>query len=255
MKIRTAKDVEILDQRIKDELGIDVSKYRNEEVVENFVSILVFPQYIIKWVVRPLFFSLIAYLIGFGIFDLVHIEYLLYATIGFSLFLIPGALLGLLFLLWKMKKDIWGIADYSLDIMETAIGDIKLVNSQIDIDNKQEVHSLLFNGVIHIVTIPVLSGVISEKVPFVGWIVNKLVKKVLTLVSDQFIFDQDLLLSDPVNLDASSNMAEKESQTIKSVSLSLKKLMDLSFGVAQFPLIVVFVISCLLLGGFIYLIN
>lgn len=32
MRIRTEKDVQLLDQKLKTELGVDVGKYRNEEV-------------------------------------------------------------------------------------------------------------------------------------------------------------------------------------------------------------------------------
>mgnify|MGYP001801556879 CR=1 FL=1 len=81
MKIRTSKDVEKLDKKIKEELGIDVQKYRNEEVVENFVQLLVFPEYVINWVIRPVLISLIILLIGFLTYNLVHIDYLLYGII------------------------------------------------------------------------------------------------------------------------------------------------------------------------------
>ena len=47
MKIRSQKDVDRLEEAIKMELGIDVSKYKNEEVVESFVELLVFPEYVI----------------------------------------------------------------------------------------------------------------------------------------------------------------------------------------------------------------
>ena len=40
MKIRTARDVEKLDLKIKEELGVDVKEYRNEEAVESLESSL-----------------------------------------------------------------------------------------------------------------------------------------------------------------------------------------------------------------------
>ncbi|MEM6699997.1 MAG: hypothetical protein AAF599_16460, partial [Bacteroidota bacterium] len=74
MKIRTSKDVEKLDKKIKEELGIDVQKYRNEEVVENFVQLLVFPEYVINWVIRPVLISIGIFIIGFFTLNLVHVE-------------------------------------------------------------------------------------------------------------------------------------------------------------------------------------
>ena len=40
MKIRTKKDVQKLQEKIKLELGIDVSKYKDEEVAENFSELI-----------------------------------------------------------------------------------------------------------------------------------------------------------------------------------------------------------------------
>ena len=158
MRIRTAKDVERLDNKIKEELGIDVSKYRNEEVVENFVELLVFPRYVFFWVLRPILISIGIFIIGFFLFDLVHIEYVIYGIIGLVLFLTSGILIGLLFFTWKMKKDIWGIVNYSLEIMKSSVQDLNQVNNQVTKENKKDVLGLLFKGIMHIVTIPLKSN-------------------------------------------------------------------------------------------------
>ena len=148
MKILTEKDVEKLDKRIKEEFGIDVQKYRNEKVVEKFVELLVFPEYVITWVIRPMLISGIIYLIGFKIFDLVHIEYLIYGIIGLFLFLGTGILVGLLLLTWRMKSDMLGIVNYTLEIMKTTVRDMNQINSQISKENRTEVFGLLFKGIL-----------------------------------------------------------------------------------------------------------
>jgi len=205
MRIRTAKDVEKLDDRIKEELGIDVQKYRNEEVVESFVELLVFPEYVITWVIRPILISFVIFLIGFFIFNLVHIEYFIYGVIGLVLFLSTGVLIGLLFLTWKMKSDIWGIVDYSLKIMKSAVNDMNQVNNQITISNRKDINGLLFKGIIHIVTIPMMSKIISNKVPFVGGIVNRIVKKILVLVSDKIKFNEENLTQELMEKEGKPN--------------------------------------------------
>ena len=82
---------------IRDRLGIDVQKYRNEAVVENFVELLVFPEYVIAWVIRPILIAIGIFILGFFIFDLVNVEYLNYGVIGLFLFLATGILIGFLF--------------------------------------------------------------------------------------------------------------------------------------------------------------
>lgn len=255
MRIRTTKDVEKLDNKIKEELGVDVQKYRNEEVVENFVELLVFPEYVITWVIRPILISIGIFIIGFFIFDLVHIEYIIYGVIGLILFLVNGILIGLLFLIWKMKSDIWGIVDYSLEIMKSAVNDMNQVNSQVTKENRKDVLGLLFKGIIHIVTIPMMSKVISEKIPFVGGIVNRIVKKVLILVSDKVKFDDENLKQELKKNEGESNAIQIYSSSISSVSKGLEKVMNFTFGVAQFPLKFGFVIIFLTLILFLYLIN
>ncbi|MDY8137497.1 hypothetical protein [Aquimarina sp. 2201CG5-10] len=255
MRIRTKKDIEKLDNKIKDELGVDVQKYRNEEVVENFVELLVFPKYIINWVIRPVLISIVIFIIGFFIFDLVHIEYVIYGIIGLILFLAAGILSGLLFLMWKMKSDMWGIINYSLEIMKSAVADINQVNSQVNKENRKDVLGLLFKGIIHIVTIPMISKVISGKVPFIGGIVNKIVKKILTLVSDKVKFDEEKLKQELNKGEGEPDALKAYLNSISSATKGLEKIMNFTFGVAQFPLKIGFVITLLFLVFFLYLIN
>ena len=255
MKIRTTKDVEKLDHKIKTELGIDVQKYRNEEVVESFVELLVFPEYVITWVIRPILLSILIFLIGFFIFDLVHIEYIIYGIIGLVLFLLTGILTGLLFLTSKMKSDMWGIVDYSLVIMKSAVSDMNQVNNQITKENRKDVLGLLFKGIIHIVTIPMLSKIIAEKVPFIGGFVNRVVRKVLILVSDRMKFDEENLKQELQKKEGASNALQTYSNSISLASYGLEKIMNFTFGIAQFPLKIGFGIIFLILSLFIYLIN
>ena len=255
MRIRTTKDVEKLDNRIKTELGIDVQKYRNEEVVESFVELLVFPEYVVTWVIRPIFIAILMFIIGFFIFDLVHIEFIIYGVIGLILFLITGILFGLLILTWKMKSDMWGIVDYSLEIMKSAVSDLNQVNSQISKENIKDILGLLFKGIIHIVTIPMMSKVISDKVPIVGGFVNRIVKKILTLVSDKVKFGEENLKQELRKKEGKPNAIQVYSNSISSVSNGLERVMNLTFGVAQFPLKLGFGIMALILILFLYLIN
>ncbi len=255
MKIRNEKDVELLEQTIKIELGIDVSKYRNEEVAENFVKLLVFPEYIFRWVLRPIIFAFIAFILGFLIIDLVHLEYLIYGLVGLGLFLLLGLTFGLLFLTWKMKKDMWGIINYSLNIMNDAVIDMNDVGDKMTPGNRKNVLGLLFKGIIHIVTIPMMSQAISENVPLVGRPVKAFVKKVLTLVADKVIFSEEDFQDQMEESKETDNPFELYSKIISGASRGLEKILDITFGVAQFPLALVFGIVLLVWYLFIRIIN
>ena len=255
MRIRTQKDVDILEDRIKTQLGVDVGKYRNEEVVETFVDLLVFPEYIIKWVIRPVFVALLIYIVGFKLLDLVHIEFLIYAVFGIGLFLSTGLLLGLILLLDRLRIDMWGVIDFSIGIMKEAVSDLKQANNSITDENRIENLGLLFKGIIHIVTIPLLSRAISQRVPFVGGIINVMTKKVLILVSDKIRFDGKKLNERLTKIDAPSNVYQDLSTDISSDASGLEKVLAVTFRIAKFPLLFGFICSFITLLIFIYLIN
>ncbi len=255
MKIRNDKDVQLLEETIKIELGIDVSKYRNEEVAENFVQLLVFPNYVFKWVLRPVFFAFVAYLLGFLLIDLVHVEYIIYALVGLGLFLLLGITFGLLFLTWKMKKDMWGIINYSLNIMNDAVIDLNEVGHQLTPENRKQVLGLLFKGIIHIVTIPMMSQAISENVPLVASPIKAFTKKVLTLVADKVIFSENDFEHQLRASEEMDNPFDTYSKIISGASKGLEKVVDVTFGVAQFPMAIIFTIVAIVWYVFIRIMN
>jgi len=254
MKIRTQADVEQLDERIKNELGIDVRKYRDEEVAENFMELLLFPQYIGSWVLRPVVLLLVLFVVGFFFIDLVHIEYLIYAVFGLALSLLTGLFLGLLLFTWRLKADLKGIVEYALGVMKSGATDLSQVSNKITPENRKDVMGLLFKGVIHIVTIPMMGEVAAQKVPLFGGTVKSLIKKVLNIVSDTVKFDETLLEAELNKEDSEPGFIETYTNSISSATTGLNSVMDKTMGVAQFPLKIGFIISAVSLMTFLYLI-
>lgn len=247
MKIRTEADVEVLDARIKEELGISVSKYKNEEVVETFVSMLVFPEYILSWTFKPVLLALLGYVVGFFVIDLVHVQYVLYAVIGLVLFLLVGLLLGLIFLTNQLKSDVLGIMGYSMGIMKSAAADIDTAKVNIPPEGRKDALRMLYKGIIHIVTLPMLTTAISAKIPLVGGLINRFVKKVIVALSDKITIDESMLQS---HVDGQAIIEDEASVVaIKAGNKSLAKVMDVTVGVAQFP----FKVLLYLFGGLLFL--
>ncbi len=254
MKVETNADVKELDERLKNELGIDVRKYRDEEVAENFMEILLFPQYIGSWVLRPIILLLILFFLGFFFIDLVHIEYLIYAVFGLALTLLTGLFLGLLLFTWRLKSDLIGIVEYALGIMKSGATDLSQVSNKITPDNRKEVLGLLFKGVIHIVTIPMMGEVASKKVPFFGGAIKSLLKRVLTIVSDTVKFDETLLEAELNKEDSEPGFIETYTNSISAATAGLNTALSKTMGLAQFPLKIGFLISMISLVTFLYLI-
>ena len=254
MKVKTKEDIEKLDLEIQEELGIDVKKYRNEEVVENFVDLLVFPEYIFTWTIKPILMAILIYIIGFFVVDLIHVEYIIYGLVGFVLFLITGILYGLLSLTKKMKLDLSEIIGYSLNMTKSAIKDYSQISTNLNPENKKEVLGLLFSGIVHVVTIPTLTQVISAKASIVGGMINKFVIRVFTLVSDRIDFDGEIDFDESDEQDKENKSLDAYIKTISSTSKGINKILNFTFKVGQFPLRIGFYICLSFLLLFIYLI-
>jgi len=233
MKIKSEQDVKILDQRIQSELGVDVKKYRNDEVVETFVSMLVFIEYFITWVIGPIVGALLLYGLGFWLLDLVHVEYGIYGLVGLILFLITGIFLGLLLL---------------------AKADTAEVMANMPAQQKKASTAMLFQGVLHLVTIPTLATVIEAKIPILGMIVSRFIKKVLTMVSNSLAKDEEILI-DP-NVSKADSQQEISQQRHKDASFGkIRKAISIPFGIARLPIKIFFYISLILLLLFLYIIH
>ena len=236
MKKNQMRDIEKLSETIKDELGIDIQKYRNAELAGKFIELLAFPKYISSQLIRPVSIYLGVFLFGFLIFDLAPIDYLVYGVLGFLLFLASGTLLGLLFLSGKMKTDITELLNYSLDIMNSIIMDLNTVSSQLRPEKRKDTLGLLFNGIIHIVTIPTMSEVIRDKIPFVGGYIAKLLTRTLVFISDRIKFDEGVFKPEVNSNEVKESTFETYLKSISNARLKVDKVLDTAFSLAQTPL-------------------
>ena len=251
MRIRNKKDVEALDKRIQDELGIDVKKYRNEEVVEQLTALLLFPRYVVRKVLRPMLIAVLLFVAGFFLPDLTTADYLLYGSIGFFLFMMTGGFISMLILVRKMKGDMWNIMDYSLDIMDGAVSDLHQAHHHVRSEDRVEAMSLLFHGIIHIVTIPMLAKGMTKGIPVIGKMVSRVAKRVLTRAADLLKFNEEKLQSELKKSEEEPNALQTYSKSIDMISNGLDKVMDITFGIAQVPLLVASAVSTIILALFV----
>ncbi|WP_103866809.1 MULTISPECIES: hypothetical protein [Aquimarina] len=254
MKIKTQEDVDSLDIKIQNELGIDLKKYRNPEVVENIMDLLLFPKYILNWTMRPVLISFVIYIIGYFIIDLVHIEYILYAIIGLVLFLITGVLAGLWFLTFKLKSDINAIIQYTLDILKSCVVDISKLSTNNLKENPKDTLQLLMKGITHIITIPVLTDVISKKIPLIGRLINSIIKRILISISNKLRFKSTEDTTVQTGEMTPSQIIEFYTKAVMGASNGLSTVLSISTHIVQLPIKISFGIIFSILMLFIYLI-
>lgn len=254
MKIRNEEDIAALDEKIKNDLGIDVRKYRNPEAIEGLVDLITFPKYAINWTIRPILLFFVFYIIGFFVIDLTRFEWILYALLGFVLFIASGWFGGLHYLISKIRSDVDGIADYSFDVMKASMQDLNIVGHQIGSANWTSNLGLLFKGVIHIVSIPVLTDVIGRKVPFVGRFLKGIVGRFLRVLSDQIDFDEAKLSAELEAEPDENKYLQIYTNSITTANKGTDKVLSFAAKAIQLPLKIGFIISFLFLALFIYLI-
>ena len=250
------KQAEILalKSRIKKDFDIDLEDYRNEEVVSNFVDLLIFPKYVFKWVVRPIAIAILLYIIGFFVLQFSHVDFLFYMVGGLVLFVLVGVFSGLLYLTFKIRDDIWGVIEYSFDILKKAIDDIGDVGRNMKNGNKKNILGLLFTGVIQVVTIPLLTKVIKNKVPVLGSSIAGVFNKVLSIVSSSVVFKNDDYTSNTPH-NPEEPISSSKLHSISKVSDGVENVLENTFKVVQWPLKLAVIIFALVLVIFVYLVN
>lgn len=256
MKIRTQTDIDNLDRRIQDELGVDIKKYRDEEVVENLVELMNFPVYVTNWTLRPILYSFIAFLIGFLLIDLENkFEYVIYTAAGFCLFLSVGGTFGLILLVRKLKLDIWRIIEYTIDLLKSVVADIDKIKNQISPKSRRSVFTLVFKGIIHIIVIPFWAVAFTEGIPIIGRPIKWIVVQILSFISDQLKLEE---IRTAVELNESKNKKDfltTQSEIFLEESSQLKKALSFSLNIAQLPLIFYFFVSLIFLSVLIFILN
>jgi hypothetical protein len=255
MKIRSQADLDALDQKIKTELGVDIGKYRNEEVMEQISRLLVFPIYVVWWTVRPVILAFILYILLYFIIDLVHIQYLLYAIIGLVFFLLTGLFAGLLYLTVRFRNDIKSIMTYSMDILKGIVKDVDALNTTTDTANRKEVLQLLFLGTMHLITIPVTGDVIGNRIPFLGGLVSKLVQRVLRTLTNLFRFDQTSLANATTDAGGEGKILPMYLAGVTGFQGIIDKILGIAVRVVQVPIGLLFAFFAGLTWLFIWLIN
>jgi hypothetical protein len=242
MRIRSAKDVDALDQKIKEELGIEVSQYRNPEVAEKLVDLIVFPQFVVSWTIRPIILSLMTYVLLFYFIEFGAAWATVYLIFGLILFLLDGVLSGVVLVLWKLKKDMFEVVSFTLNIMKKAVQDLKTINGNMTKEDRKKNMKLLFFGIMHIVTIPTLSSALGNKIPLIGGLIKGVINRILRLIASTIKFSYDPTLDDDDTTDP-KEITNGYIRTIDATIKGLDKVLSVIMRVAQTPFIIALFIA------------
>lgn len=239
-----------LEERIQNELNIDISSYRNDEAIEQITDIILFPKYALQWILLPFILAIGFFIAGFWIFTISAAGYLFYCTIGLFLFAVAGILAGLYYFSYRLQDDIDGIMNFSVQITQQGLGDIKKMGSHLTGEEKGKATKLLFLGVTQLVTVPSISAAVKKKIPFIGPIIAFIVARIMTSLSG----DVELTTKKKVkatNLD----LAITENIEVEVKPSTSSKVLSKALRIVRFPIGILLIINIIILAIFLLLVS
>jgi len=255
MKVRTKRAARKLDKAIQEELGVDIKKYRDPEVEETVSDLLNLFTYAANALKFPLLIGLGLFIVGFSVLDLVHVENLIYGIFGIILIVIVALMIGVLLIIWGIKNDVLEVIDYSLSLTKNIQQDTQAIQSQMTGEDKERKYELFYKGVLHLITIPIVSGVVGKKIPLVGGFAGGLVRRVLAAATDnKFIFKllyKANVFDAPVAVGEFANTTNRLRDFVEGIDQAVSRVLR----VVQFPFIIVLLIAGLMLAGLVWMLN
>lgn len=179
MKNLPQKSIDLL-SHINNEIGIDIYKYGNDEVLGKIAGMISFQTYAVSSLYKPLLIAFGLFIFGFFVLEMGWIGHILYGLLGLILFLSCGLFYGILSLTSKLKIDLQCITKFGLDTTRYIVSDLNQVNTRLREDIPNPV-SLIFEGAIAAFLAPAISQNCS-KIPFAGKVITSGSDKALGIV-------------------------------------------------------------------------
>lgn len=239
-----------LEERIQNELNIDISSYRNDEAIEQITDIILFPKYALQWILLPFILAIGFFIAGFWIFTISAAGYLFYCTIGLFLFAAAGILAGLYYFSYRLQDDIDGIMNFSVQITQQGLGDIKKMGSHLTGEEKGKATKLLFLGVTQLVTVPSISAAVKKKIPFIGPIIAFIVARIMTSLSGNVELTTEKKVK-ATDLD----LAITENIEVEVKPSTSSKVLSKALRIVRFPIGILLIINIIMLAVFLLLVT
>jgi len=230
-------------EHVNNEIGVDVSKYQNNEILGKISDIIMIQNYSIKSIYKPLTVCFLLYVTGFFIFSFGKIGIFVYSIFGLLLCLINGTVFGVIGLLSNLKNDLKLILNSAVELTRNICLDFNQLGT--NLQTCKNPTGLVLEGVVAAVIIPTLSNKF-EKVPFSGVILMSGSDKVLSLAINEYKKREDKTGIQKFvgnNSEKMLSLAEKMDAYIRDYSNKTDKIINQSFGTILLPLKIIFALT------------
>lgn len=246
MNITTDAEADRLAEQIKEELGVDIRVYSGEAVINQIVELSEFLQFaVVDSYKIPMFIVFILFLAAFVPVQLAGNIFWILGGIGLVLFFGLGMLLTTVRIVRRFKSTVPKIIDFTTGTVQAILVDIKQVQSVVTPENEKQKYGMLFKGVFHLVTIPMITEAIAEGIPIIGGFLKKIIKRLLLIISAQLKIDEPHSDKEPIEVPERTKRPKIEIDSkiafFDKLGLDLKSKADFALKFIQILLIMLLV--------------
>lgn len=229
------KSLIVLEQ-VNNELGIDMTKYQNNELLLRVTNLIMIQKSFFSSFATPVLISLTIFIVGFFVLDLHIIGSIIFGIFGFLLYAFIGVLFGIFRMLSRLKNDIRSVVSVALQTTQNILTDLNVANKHFKKDVENPI-GLVFEGTIASIITPVICSTF-DKIPLIGNFLIGGSDKVLNLIVANFKkYESKMKIS--TFLDSKSTFLEKKGenldQFVNTFSGTIDSTIEKGFNFLQKP--------------------
>lgn len=188
MKKYLKSDKNQLNTQLLKNYGVDLELYKKPEIINKIGEIMMFPQYVVKYISLPIILSFLLYGSSFIIFSFEGVGLVVYILLGWMLFNVAGVFAGIIYLISKIKSDVRLLIAFSFEITIKVLNDTSNIGEKLM--KRPSAVGEIFKGIILVVVVPSLTEALANQIPLLGGIFNKIIQKSLIAVSNKLKFSE-----------------------------------------------------------------
>lgn len=244
--------------QVSNQLNIDLTNYRNDELMGRISSLINFQVYFVSSFILPLLILSILLISTFWIFDLNWLGKVLVLILGSVWLICFTVTIGIYRFFNRIRKDLVMIVNSICDLLVTLNLDVSN-NIQFK-ENKSEKMILFFEGFLFSVLSPTLNETIQKKIPFLKKNIGKIIDKTLRLIfySLKEILGNTLSKAD-TGIDSYDQTVSDASNHLSLQIIQIKdkstKMVNRSVRIIRYPIGIIVIIQIILTFCSLYILS
>lgn len=253
-----AARIQVINDEMLRRTGVDLSRYRNEELTETVANALTFPLFFARSISRPAGAFLLGVIVAMFLVESGYFRAFLVLP-GMPLAIVNGVLLGLVLFVRRIRDDMDRVFAISADLSVQVMEDIGTARGRIG-GGDSGFPSLLetFQGVNAVILLPIVIRTLERRVPLLGGLAAKITERFFALVDTRLVAALEkhgvggTATAPPTSPEAVSAWLQSAQRAIETGRGLLSQVIDKVARVVAFPFVTLFVIAFGLSAAMLY---